>query len=53
MSRPGEEAEVQRPFTHWEVAKIDATGAWAEKRRLAEAMRVVIERLTTSDAPED
>jgi acyl-coenzyme A thioesterase PaaI-like protein len=53
MSQPGEDAEVQRPFTHWEAAKMDATGAWAEKRRLAEAMRVVIERLTTSDAPED
>lgn len=31
------------------------TGAekWAEKRRLADAMRLVIERLVSSDAPED
>jgi hypothetical protein len=27
-------------------------GAWRERRRIAEAMRVVIERLVTSDAPE-
>lgn len=48
----GEQTKAQRPFTHWEAARMDATGAWAEKRRLAEAMRVVIERLTISDAPE-
>ncbi len=29
-----------------------ASGAWAEKRRLAAAMRLVIERLVSSDAPE-
>jgi acyl-coenzyme A thioesterase PaaI-like protein len=29
------------------------TGSWAERRRLAKAMREVIERLTLSDAPED
>lgn len=32
---------------------VEATGAWAEKRRLATAMRTVIERLVTTDAPED
>ncbi|MEN8181957.1 MAG: PaaI family thioesterase [Myxococcota bacterium] len=53
MSEPREGAEGRRPFSHWEAARMDATGAWAEKRRLAAAMRVVIERLTTSDAPED
>jgi acyl-coenzyme A thioesterase PaaI-like protein len=31
---------------------MEATGAWAERRRLAKAMREVIDRLVTSDAPE-
>jgi acyl-coenzyme A thioesterase PaaI-like protein len=31
----------------------EATGAWAERRRLAHAMRAVVDRLVTSDAPED
>jgi len=31
---------------------MEATGAWAERRRLAKAMRGVIDRLVTSDAPE-
>ena len=44
--------EGPRPFTHWKAAEMSASGSWAEKRRLADAMRVVIERLTTSDAPE-
>jgi acyl-coenzyme A thioesterase PaaI-like protein len=30
----------------------EVTGSWAERRRLAKAMREVIERLTLSDAPE-
>lgn len=30
-----------------------ATGIWAERRRLANAMRTVIEHLVVSDAPED
>jgi acyl-coenzyme A thioesterase PaaI-like protein len=51
MSESGEDA-ARRAFTHWDAAGMRATGAWAEKRRLAAAMRVVIERLTTSDAPE-
>jgi acyl-coenzyme A thioesterase PaaI-like protein len=51
MSESGGEA-ARRPFTHWEAAEMRATGPWAEKRRLAAAMRVVIERLTRSDAPE-
>ena len=37
---------------HWEASTAVAHGAWAEKRRLAEAMRRVIERLVLSDAPE-
>lgn len=36
----------------WERDALPATGVWAERRRLARAMREVIERLTTSDAPE-
>jgi acyl-coenzyme A thioesterase PaaI-like protein len=46
---PGEEKRV----THWNASEMEAGGAWGEKRRLAAAMRVVIERLMTSDAPED
>ncbi len=36
----------------WDTTK-EEPGKWAQKRRLANAMRVVIERLTSSDAPED
>jgi acyl-coenzyme A thioesterase PaaI-like protein len=36
----------------WEGAALPASGVWRERRRLAAAMREVIERLTTSDAPE-
>jgi acyl-coenzyme A thioesterase PaaI-like protein len=39
-------------LTHWEVAKVPASGAWAQKRRLAAAMRLVIGRLVESNAPE-
>ena len=38
---------------HWEVPTMEATGAWAQKRHLADAMRRVIALLMTSDAPED
>jgi len=37
----------------WEANQLPAAGSWAERRRLAEAMRLVIERLTSSDAPKD
>lgn len=37
----------------WSEQGPEATGAWAQKRRLATAMRAVIERLVTTDAPED
>jgi acyl-coenzyme A thioesterase PaaI-like protein len=40
-------------MTHWNAPHVEATGALAEHRRLAAAMRVVIERLVLSDAPED
>jgi acyl-coenzyme A thioesterase PaaI-like protein len=53
MSDASGPGESSRPITHWQASAMDATsGAWTEKRRLADAMRVVIERLITSDAPE-
>jgi acyl-coenzyme A thioesterase PaaI-like protein len=36
----------------WDTSKQDPD-KWAQKRRLADAMRLVIERLTESDAPEE
>ncbi len=39
--------------TRWQAPNLPAAGAWGEKRRLAAAMRVVVERLVTSDAPEE
>jgi acyl-coenzyme A thioesterase PaaI-like protein len=47
-----DESERHAPWPYWSAAGTEATGAWAEKRRLATAMRTVIERLTTTDAPE-
>jgi acyl-coenzyme A thioesterase PaaI-like protein len=41
-----------RMYAFWSAADFEATGAWAERRRLAKAMREVIDRLITSDAPE-
>jgi acyl-coenzyme A thioesterase PaaI-like protein len=40
-------------LVHWDATKISGTAAWEQKRRLASAMRLVIERLVPSDAPED
>ena len=49
-----EAEETKRPFpTHWDAANAAASGAWAQKRRLATAMRLVMERLVRSDAPEE
>jgi acyl-coenzyme A thioesterase PaaI-like protein len=46
-------AENERRFlTHWEASAMPASGAWAQKRRLATAMRAVISHLVRSDAPE-
>jgi acyl-coenzyme A thioesterase PaaI-like protein len=45
-------AERRLPFTHWEATQQAASGAWAQKRRLAAAMRLVIGRLVESNAPE-
>jgi len=36
----------------WEANQLPATGVWSLRRRLAAAMRAVVERLITSDAPE-
>jgi acyl-coenzyme A thioesterase PaaI-like protein len=50
------ESDERQPgdrFTHWKASAMEpTTRAWAEKRRLATAMRRVIERLVSSDAPE-
>lgn len=43
---------MRKGFAYWMTAATEARGAWAEKRRLAAAMRRVIDRLVTSDAPE-
>ncbi len=37
----------------WEAQDAPGGGLWQERRRLAAAMRLVIERLISSDAPED
>jgi acyl-coenzyme A thioesterase PaaI-like protein len=37
---------------HWDATKISGQGAWQQKRRLAQAMRLVMERLVPSNAPE-
>ncbi len=47
-----EESPARRWFRRrWEAGRLPVTGVWAVRRRLAAAMRQVIERLTTSDAP--
>ncbi|MEB2283610.1 MAG: PaaI family thioesterase [Myxococcales bacterium] len=48
-----ERSRGERVFSFWSAAGSAVTGAWAERRRLAAAMRQVIDRLTTSDAPEE
>jgi acyl-coenzyme A thioesterase PaaI-like protein len=40
-------------YPYWLSAMREAKGAWAERRRLGKAMRTVIDRLVTSDAPEE
>jgi acyl-coenzyme A thioesterase PaaI-like protein len=52
MGDESQEPRGRRWISHWDAATMPASGAWAERRRLAAAMRVVIQRLTTSDAPE-
>jgi acyl-coenzyme A thioesterase PaaI-like protein len=38
---------------HYDATKTTGAAAWEQKRRLANAMRLVIERLVPSNAPED
>lgn len=42
----------RRSRARWEEGDFQPTAVWRVRRRLAEAMRRVIEHLTTSDAPE-
>ena len=46
-------ANEQRISSYWDANQASATGTWAENRRLAAAMRDVIERLVRIDAPEE
>jgi acyl-coenzyme A thioesterase PaaI-like protein len=49
-----EGGETAKILPHWgDAKKISGQGAWEQKRRLARAMRLVIERLVPSNAPED
>jgi hypothetical protein len=43
----------ERGFKLWDAMRAQAAGSWAESRRLAAAMRMVIERLIKIDAPEE
>jgi len=38
---------------HWDATKLSQSDMWQQKRRLASAMRLVIERLVPSNAPAD
>ena len=44
--------EVRPGMARWLSTAADVPGVWRERRRIAAALRVVIERLVTSDAPE-
>jgi acyl-coenzyme A thioesterase PaaI-like protein len=49
----GAEDPARRFFRRrWEAASLPVSGVWLARRRLAAAMRNVIERLTTSNAPQ-
>jgi len=49
----GDRSENETSITsHWDTSKISGAAAWDQKRRLARAMRLVIERLVPSNAPE-
>jgi acyl-coenzyme A thioesterase PaaI-like protein len=45
-------SDEPRSWIRYDVPRSEATGAWAERRRLARAMRDVVEHLVTSEAPE-
>jgi len=48
--KPSDEPQIT---PHWDATKRSQTEMWAQKRRLADAMRLVIERLVPSNAPAD
>ncbi len=48
----GEDSFAER-MTHWQASTMEASGAWAKRRRLAAVMRAVIDRLVQIDASED
>jgi acyl-coenzyme A thioesterase PaaI-like protein len=45
------EEDAKKIYPYYTASKTPATGAWAEKRRVAAAMREVIDRLVSTDAP--
>jgi hypothetical protein len=45
-------SEDHRSRVRYDIPQSEATGAWAARRRLASAMREVVEHLVTSEAPE-
>jgi len=45
--------EERKKSLYFEAATMPASGAWAEKRRLAAALRMMIDRLVVSEAPEE
>jgi acyl-coenzyme A thioesterase PaaI-like protein len=47
------ESEHSHIKPHWDDTKLSQTEMWTQKRRLASAMRLVIERLVPSNAPVD
>jgi acyl-coenzyme A thioesterase PaaI-like protein len=49
-----EKPDLKRAIAlHWDVTKASGAEMWQQKRRLADAMRLVMERLVPSNAPED
>lgn len=44
--------EERKKSLYFEAASMPASGSWAEKRRLAAAMREIVDLLVMSDAPE-
>ena len=47
------ESEHPEIKPHWDATKLSQNEMWTQKRRLASAMRLVIERLVPSNAPVD
>ncbi|MBW2241218.1 MAG: PaaI family thioesterase [Deltaproteobacteria bacterium] len=49
---PGDDVRKRFFKIRWEANQFPVSGVWKVRRRLADAMRAVIEKLITSDAPE-